>query len=56
MEKMRLAVQEMVLAGKQNISLTEVKAMLAKSAMDNRMATQEMNLKLDPENASHLGI
>ena len=56
LEKMRLAVQEMVLAGKQNISLTEVKAMLAKSAMDNRMATQEMNLKLDPENASHLGI
>lgn len=51
-----LDLQAMELAGKQQISLSQVKAMLAGKAMDNRLATDEMRLKLTPRNRSGLGI
>lgn len=43
-------------AGRENVSLASVKAMLAGKAMDNRMKGDEMALKLDPSNQSHQGI
>jgi hypothetical protein len=55
-EQLRVKVQEMVLAGEQNISLEQVKAALAGQAMTNRTKMTEMQLKLDPANRTHTGI
>ena len=49
-------IEEMRLAGQQNISLTSVKAMLAGKAMDGRLKTDEMALKLSAANPTHQGI
>jgi hypothetical protein len=49
-------IAEMNLSGQSGESLMKIKAMLATNAMDNRIKSDEMNLKLDPANQSHLGI
>jgi hypothetical protein len=54
--QIQLQVEEMRLAGAQNISLTQVKAMLAAEAGKLRSRREEMLLKLSPENQSGLGI
>jgi len=51
-----LQIEEMRLAGQQSISLSDIKAMLAGKAMDNRMKSEEMQLKLSPANPMHTGI
>ncbi|HEX6289376.1 MAG TPA: hypothetical protein VFZ66_09310, partial [Herpetosiphonaceae bacterium] len=49
-------IQVMELAGDQQISINDIKAMLAKEAMANRTKRDEMALKLAPANESGLGI
>jgi hypothetical protein len=49
-------IEVMRLSGTENISIAEIRAMLATKAMENRVASDEMALKLSPENPSGLGI
>jgi hypothetical protein len=49
-------IQMMRLAGEENISLADIKAMLAGKAMDIRAKTDEMRLKLSPANPTNQGI
>ena len=49
-------IEMMQLAGKENVSLAQVKAMLAGKAMDARLKTDEMRLKLSPGNPTNEGI
>jgi hypothetical protein len=49
-------IEMMRLSGQQNISLDNVKAMLAGKAMDNALKRDEMQLKLAPQNQTHEGI
>jgi hypothetical protein len=49
-------IEMMELSGQQNISLTQIKAMLAGKAMDARLKTDEMRLKVSPANPSNQGI
>lgn len=51
-----IQLQMIELAGEQQMSLAQVKAMLAGKAMDNRLRTDEMRLKLMPQNRSGMGI
>jgi hypothetical protein len=46
----------MKLSGSENVSIEQIKAMLAKSAMDNMLKRDEMQLKLMPANESGEGI
>lgn len=49
-------IQMMRLSGEENISLADIKAMLAGKAMDIRAKTDEMRLKLSPANPTNQGI
>lgn len=49
-------IQMMKLSGEENISLADIKAMLAGKAMDIRAKTDEMRLKLSPANPTNQGI
>ena len=54
--EIQLKIEELRLAGKENISLSEIKAMLAAKAGELQSRRDEMQLKLAPQNPSHLGI
>lgn len=56
MKQVDMQIEEMQLAGKQDISLAQVKAMLAGKAMDLRSRSDEMALKQAPDNPTHEGI
>lgn len=55
-EQVEFQIEQMKLAAAKNIRLSSVKSMLAGKAMDATTKREEMNLKLNAANPSHMGI